>query len=299
MAQTEEIFDTKGAAETGIGPTSLVAIEQGFPSDQRIIHDDLALKIMPSGYQLLIKLMRIPLLRNWMVKASEKQMKGIWSGMTCRKRYIDDKVVAAVANGSVDTIVNLGAGYDTRVYRLPTLANVPAWEVDQAVNIEAKQKGLQKAMGKIPTNVTLVPINFMEQELGDVLKAHGYAGDSKTFFIWEAVSQYLTETAVRQTFNFLAQAAAGSQLAFTYVLKDFIEGTELYGLEKAYKQMIVKDQIWHFGFAPEEVADFLSEYCWRLVEDLSYEELGERYVKPTRRDLPSMAIERMAYAEKI
>lgn len=299
MAQTEEKFDTDAAAQTGIGPTLMVAIEQKFSSEQRIIQDNLAVKILPGGYRFFVKPMQIPVLRNWMVKASEKQVTGIWSGIMCRKRYIDDKVVSAVTGeNSVDAIVNLGAGYDTRAYRLPALAPVPVWEVDQPVNIEAKQAGLNKALGQMPAHVTLVPINFMEEDLETVLKANGYPGDRKTFFIWEAVSQYLTETAVRQTFDFLAQAPAGSQLAFTYVLKDFVEGKNLYGLEKFYERMIVKDNAWHFGFATEEVVDFLSEYGWRLVEDLSYHELGERYMKPTGRDLPAMTIERMVYAEK-
>ena len=299
MTQTDGKVDTSAAAQTGVAPTMMVAIEQNFPGDQRIIHDELALKILPVGYQFLVKLMRIPVLRNWMVQASEKQVDGIWSGMVCRKRYIDDKLVLAVADeNSVDAVVNLGAGYDTRVYRLPALADVPAWEVDQPVNIEAKQANLQKALGKIPSHVTLVPINFVDQKLGSVLATHGYAAGTKAFFIWEAVSQYLTETAVRQTFDFLAQAPAGSQLAFTYVRKDFIEGKELYGLEKFYERMIVKDNAWHFGFEPEEVADFLSEYGWRMIEHLGYDDLADRYVKPTARELPSMVIERMVYAEK-
>ena len=299
MTQTEGKIDTSAAAQTGVSPTMMVAIEQNFPSDHRIIHDELVLKVLPVGYQFLVKLTRIPALRNWMIKASEKQVDGIWSGMMCRKRYIDDKVVLAVADEhSVEAVVNLGAGYDTRVYRLPALANVPVWEVDQPVNIEAKQANLQKVLGEIPTHVTLVPINFVEQELGSVLATHGYAADTKTFFIWEAVSQYLTETAVRQTFDFLAQAPAGSQLAFTYVRKDFIEGKELYGLEKFYERMIVKDNAWHFGFEPEKVADFLGEYGWRMIEHLGYDDLADRYVKPTGRDLPFMVIERMVYAEK-
>ncbi len=218
----------------------------------------------------------------------------------CRKRYIDDKVVLAVTDdNSVDAIVHLGAGYDTRVYRLPALANVSAQEVDQPANIESKQANLQKALGKIPTHVTLVPINFIEQELGAVLKEHGYTSKSKAFFIWEAVSQYLTETSVCQTFNFLSQIPTGSCLAFMYVRKDFIEGKKLYGLEKFYDKIIVKDNVWHFGFEPNELDSFLSEYGWRMVEHLGYDELAERYMKPTGRELPSMTIERMVYAEKM
>ncbi len=299
MTQTNETFDTSNAAKTGSSPTFLVAMEQYEPVAQRIIEDDLALKILSGGERFFLKLMRISLLRKWMINLMEKQIKGASSAFLCRKRYIDETIVAAAENGSVAAIVNLGAGFDTRVYRLPALATIPAWEVDQAVNIEAKQKGVQSALGEIPAHVTLVPINFMTQDLGEVLNEYGYAGSEKTFFIWEAVSQYLTETAVRQTFDFLAQAATGSQLTFTYVLKDFIDGENLYGQEKFYERMLVKDKIWHFGFDPAQVADFLGEYGWRLIEDLSYEELNNRYAKSVGRALPSMVIERMVYAEKI
>jgi hypothetical protein len=38
------------------------------------------------------------------------------------------------------------------------------------------------------------------------------------------------------------------------------------------------------------VADFLAAYGWHVVEDLDYEELAERYVKPTGRELTSTPI---------
>ena len=299
MTDESEKIDTKTAAQTGIGPTMIVAVEQHFPSNQRVIEDPLAAEILPTVYRLIVKAMRLPMLRNWMVNASEKQVAGIWSAMTCRKRYIDEKVVAAVqGEDSVKVIVNLGAGYDTRCYRLPDLANIPTWEVDQPVNIKAKHKGLQRAIGRLPDNITLVPINFVEQEIGTVLQKHGYHNNKQTFFIWEAVSQYLTESAVRQTFDYLSHAPAGSRLAFTYVLKDYIEGKNFYGEEAFHERMVIKDNGWHFGFEPADVAGFLDEYGWRLIEDLSYAELNERYAKPTGRNLPSMQIERMVYAEK-
>ncbi|MFN2174098.1 MAG: SAM-dependent methyltransferase [Candidatus Promineifilaceae bacterium] len=295
---TEDKIDINAAAGTAIGPTVMVAMEQNFPATQRVIHDDLALKVLPASYQFTVKVMRTPFLRDWMVTSTEQRLKGGWSGIICRKRYIDERVEEAVTDGSIDAIVNLGAGFDTRLYRLPALANVPAWEADQPANIEAKKAALKKALGQVPANVTLVPINFMEEDIGAVLAAHGYDIGSRTFFIWEAVSQYLTETAVRRTFDFFAQAGAGSQLVFTYILKDFIEGKNYYVLEKTYKQLVVKSHVWHYGFAPQEMVNFLGEYGWHLVEDLGYDDLNERYMKPTGRDLPSMAIERMVYAEK-
>ena len=39
MTQKDETIDTSIAAQTGLGPTTLVAIEQYFPAAQRIIHE--------------------------------------------------------------------------------------------------------------------------------------------------------------------------------------------------------------------------------------------------------------------
>ena len=50
---------------------------------------------------------------------------------------------------------------------------------------------------------------------------------------------------------------------------------------------------------PENVADFLAEHGWRVLEHLGYDELAERCVKPTGRDLVFIAIERMVYSEKL
>ena len=64
-------------------------------------------------------------------------------------------------------------------------------------------------------------------------------------------------------------------------------------------QMLVKDQIWLFGIDPDHLDEFIGEYGWRVVEHVGYDELVERYVRPTGRDLGPTAIERIVYAEKV
>ena len=236
---------TKEAGKTGIGPTVTVAIEQYFPEDTRIIEDNLAYSILPLGMQLFVRLMRFTSIRNWMVNSAEKSAPGIWGGLMCRKRYIDEKLIKVV--DEINAIVNLGAGFDTRVYRLPALAKTPAWEVDQIENINPKQSLLLKQFGRIPAHIKLVPIDFDHDELGAVLASHGYAIDQRTFFIWEAVTQYLTEKGIRTTLDYLAKSARGSRLAFTYVCKDFLDGKDMHGQENLYRQYVVKDKIWLFG----------------------------------------------------
>lgn len=241
--------------------------------------------------------MRGKAVRNWMVRASEKDIPGIWGGMLCRKRYIDEKLINSVSQ--INAVVNLGAGFDTRAYRLSALSDMPVWEVDQLENIQPKQAQLRKLFGAIPSHVKLVPIDFNQEDISSVLASHGYSADKRTFFIWEAVTQYLTETGIKTTFDFLAKAASGSQLAFTYVRKDFLKGRVMYGWEKAYKKYVIKDKIWLFGMNPEALPNLLKQYGWQVVEDIGYEELADQYIKPTGRILESTPIERIVYAKKL
>lgn len=287
----------QAAAKTGLGPITTVAIEQHFPKNQRITRDDLAYLILTFGMRAYVWLMRPDWARDWMVRVTEKTAPGLWSGILCRKQYIDEKLIESV--GQINAVVNLGAGFDTRAYRLPALADLPVWEVDQPENIKPKRVRLQRLFGGVPAHVMLVSIDFDREELGAVLASHGYSADKRTFFIWEAVTQYLTQTGIGATFDFLAKATRGSRLAFTYVRKDFLDGQAMYGQKYLYKKYVLKDKVWLYGMDPEGVADLLGAYGWRVVEHLGYEELAERYVKPTGRELASTPIERMVYAEKL
>jgi methyltransferase (TIGR00027 family) len=287
---------TKAAANTGIMPTVLVAIEQCFPKSQRVIDDSLAIQMLPPGARIFVRFLRVPWMRDWLIGLSEKSDPGIWGGLLIRKRYIDEKV-EAYRNG-IEAVVSLGAGFDTRPFRLQILADVLMWEIDQRENIETKEKRLRKALGQIPTNVKFIAVDFDLDDLGAILTSRGYSGSKRTFFVWEAVTQYLTEQGVRAIFDWLAKAATGSRLAFTYVRKGFLSGETLYGWESGY-QRFVATKVWQFGMEPEDCAAFLEGYGWRVIEDLGYDELRARYVGPTGRSLTSTPVERIVYAEKI
>lgn len=287
---------SRKAAQTGPGAMVLVAIEQAFPEGERIIDDGLAYPILPLGFRINVWISTR--VRNWLIRKTEEKVPGLWGGIMSRKAYIDD-IVSKAAEGQIETVVNLGAGFDTRAFRLPALAEVPVWEVDQLRNIESKRARLEAVFEQVPPHVTLVPIDFDHEDLATVLASHGYEPGRKTFFIWEGVTQYVTEEGIRATFDYLTRATSGSRMVMTYTPKDFIDGRQIYGQEYLYKKMLVNDKIWLFGLDPEKVDDFLAEHGWRVLEHLGYDELGERYVKPTDRDLQSMAIERIVYAEKL
>jgi methyltransferase (TIGR00027 family) len=220
-----EGFMGRAAANTGIMPTALVAIEQSFPKSQRVIDDPLAFRMLPFRVKMFVRLLRSRLMRDWLIGLSEKSNPGIWGGLLCRKRYIDEKVMAF--RSEIDALVSLGAGFDTRLFRLPGLSDLPIWEIDQRENIEAKEKRLRRALGSIPTKFKLVTVDFDRDDLGAVIASRGYSSGVRVFFLWEAVTQYLTEQGVRATFDWLGQAQPGSRIIFSYVRKGFLTARTL------------------------------------------------------------------------
>jgi hypothetical protein len=81
-------------------------------------------------------------MRDWVIGMSERSNPGIWGGLLCTKRFIDEMLVAS--RNEIQAQVNLGAGFDTRPYRLPALSRSPVWEVDPSENVKAKEKRLRR-----------------------------------------------------------------------------------------------------------------------------------------------------------
>jgi methyltransferase (TIGR00027 family) len=275
----------------------LSAIEHQEPPDRRLVDDDLAVSFLPKPLRALVRATRFRLVRRAVIAASERSGPGLWANLACRKSYIDDNLAESLPG--VDAVVILGAGLDTRPYRLARHADVPVFEVDLPVNIARKRAVVSRVFGAVPPSVRLVSIDFERDDLMATLASYGYRVDSPTFFIWEGVTQYLTAGAVRATFDQLAQAASGSKLDFTYVRRDFIDGVNLYGAPVLYKKFRVRSQVWKFGMLPEDVEEFLAGYGWRLIEQAGPDELKDRYVRPAGRNLPASQIEWSVYAEKI
>lgn len=284
------------AAQTAFGPMVLAAVEQNEPAGRRLVDDDLAELFLPASLRWLVAATRWGPARRLMIRGSEFTGPGLWVNMACRKRFIDDKLKEALDD--VDAVVILGAGLDTRAYRLTRQVRIPIFEVDLPVNIAMKAKTVRRVLGQPPLSVRLVALDFEQDDLLTALAEHGYRTDYRAFFVCEGVTQYLTEGGVRRTLEGLRAAAPGSRLVFTYVHRDFIDGSNRYGTRTLYRNTRQRHQLWQFGLQPDEVAAFIADYGWRLVEQAGPDEFVQRYVEPTGRKLPASQLEWSAYAEK-
>lgn len=287
---------TKEAAKTAMGPTFTIAVEQSFPEEQRILTDNLAYPILPLSYRLLVKLFNIKFVRHWLISTSETSTPGLWSGIMLRKLYIKDKIENSISE--IGQMVNLGAGYDTMSYTLPSISNTPIWELDQKDVMDTKTQRIEASLGKVPENIKLVPIDFDHDNIDQKLKNQGYSDEIPTFFILEGVTQYLDEENVKKMFTFLSHAKTGSKIVFTYVLREFIEGVEMYGMRQLYKKYVFP-KIWKFGLFTQDCSAFLDEYGWKLIEDVEADDINDEYITPTNRNLKTTNLERVVYAEKM
>jgi methyltransferase (TIGR00027 family) len=284
------------AAGTAFGPMVISAVEQHEPPGRRLVDDDLAAAFLPSPLRALVRATGWAPVRRAVIAASDRSGPGLWTNLSCRKHYIDDNLRDSLSD--IDAVVVLGAGLDTRACRLARHRDVQVFEVDQPVNLARKRAVLARVFGTPPASVRLVPVDFERDDVMAVLAAHGYDPAARTFFVWEGVTQYLTEAAVRATFQQLSRAAPGSRIDFTYVRADFIDGTNTYGAAGFYRRVRVKSELWKFGLSPEDVGDFLADYGWQLIEQAGPDVFVERYVRPAGRDLTASQIEWSAYAEK-
>jgi methyltransferase (TIGR00027 family) len=284
------------AARTAFGPMVQVAIEQYEPPHSRLVDDDLAVSILPAAQRAVVRAMRSPLLRRITIRAAERTVPGAWTIITCRKRFIDDALDAALPD--IGSVVILGSGMDTRGLRIARRPNVPVFEVDLPVNIARKKAAMRRVTTAVPGSLHLVALDFERDDLIATLTEHGYRPDIRTFFIWEGVTQYLTEDAVRATLAALQGAPAGSRLTFTYVRRDFIDGANMYGATVLYRRFRQRRQVWKFGLEPDEIDAFVRTYGWRLVEQAGPDYYRQHYIGPTGRDLTASDLEWTAYCEK-
>jgi methyltransferase (TIGR00027 family) len=127
----------------------------------------------------------------------------------------------------VAQLVILGAGFDTRAYRLPTDTRVRVFEVDSPPTQMVKRETLNKA-GIDSSGVTFVPADFEKEDWLARLIAAGFDPGQRTLFLWEGVSMYLDRAAVERTLRKIASTAHGSIVAFDYITAEALESRALY-----------------------------------------------------------------------
>jgi methyltransferase (TIGR00027 family) len=127
----------------------------------------------------------------------------------------------------VDQFVVLGAGFDTRPYRLPADTPVRSFEVETPSTLAVKREMLDKA-GVEASKVAFVAADFETQDwLGKLVEA-GFDTGRPALFLWEGVLIYLDREAVEDTLRKVSSCARGTRLAFDYYTTVSLESNDMY-----------------------------------------------------------------------
>ena len=255
------------SSTTAEGVAIVRAIETSRPEGKRICYDPIARSMVP-GYKFFFSKLIID------SGLYGRFFPGTIEFITARERYIDDFLKACLSKG-LDQIVILGAGYDTRAYRIEGIEKMRVFEVDHPATQALKLRRLKKAIGPLPDHVTFVPIDFDTQTLDERLPAGDYTEHGKTLFIWQGVTGYLTLEAFDNTLTFIARhSGQGSDVIFDYFTKDALYGPEV---KKIRLLMTAIGEEIVFGIDGDQIESFLTHRGFCSIHNVDAEELKRLY----------------------
>ena len=211
-----------------------------------------------------------------------------------RTRFIDQRLEFAVRDGATQVVI-LGAGFDSRAYRLTELlAHTRVFEVDHPTTQAVKMRRVAEALVELPLNLTYAAGDFRDGNIGEKLVAAGYRKDQRTFFICEGVTMYLTGEAVRGTLRWIAaNAPPGSAIVFDYTYEAAIRviansdnvpmPPQMRLMFERFKRIIAGEP-WIFGIPDRAEHEFLAGVGLRVrkIMGLNSGEAVETYL--TRAD---------------
>jgi methyltransferase (TIGR00027 family) len=141
-----------------------------------------------------------------------------------RTAFLDRLVTKLAGTGSIPQVVLLGAGFDTRAARLAR-HGVRFFEVDHPGTQAHKLDRIAKLDGYPRDAATFVPCDFEREDFKDRLAASGFTDAWPALFVWEGVTAYLTEPAVRLALRRIATAThPSSWVAFDHLRRKMVAG---------------------------------------------------------------------------
>jgi methyltransferase (TIGR00027 family) len=261
----------------------LMAVQRGLesarPAQTRLFGDPLAERFVSPAWRAALRGARSPIGRR-VIEAIYDLVGGPGprASAIARTKLIDDLICEA--SPSIDQLVILGAGYDTRAHRLGCLSHCAVSEVDHPKTQAHKRMILARARASGATAPRYVAVDFERDDLSAALIASGCQRVQRSMFLWEGVTQYLSSEAVDKTLSAIHEVARpGDALVFTYVEDSVVRGDHDRFPEAArwLHATARRGEPWIFGLAPAALRDYLQTRGFCLVSDLSTREAGERY----------------------
>ncbi len=187
-----------------------------------------------------------------------------------RTRFIDSRLEAAIHSGATQVVI-LGAGFDSRAYRLAELlAGTRVFEVDLHDIQKLKMLRVQNALGQLPENLTYVPADLRHDDLSEKLKNANYRQAQRTFVICEGITMYLPPRVVHGMLRWVATfSPPGSSLVFDYTYEStiaWIANLDKFPVTPEISQAVerFRHEPWIFGLPDGGEEQFLNSMGLRM-----------------------------------
>lgn len=237
-----------------------------------LFRDPYATRFLSPGLGRAVRAARLPAIHSLVTRYADHRAPGARTSAIGRTKVIDDVLRGSVAAG-VTQVVILGAGFDCRAHRLPELAAVDVFEVDRP-DTQAEKRA---RLSGLRADVHYVAVDFLLDSVADRLAEAGWDPGAPTCFLWEGVTNYLTEAAVEAMLAWIGGAATGSTLVFTYVHGGLLDGTITFdGGDRIMSNVRTLGEPWTFGLHPGEAGPLLARFGLTLREDLGADDYRRR-----------------------
>lgn len=244
--------------------------------DERICYDPYAIHfISPEIIEFGIK---HPEEAKAKIEQTEKLFPGLSSSIIARVRYFDDFIKKSIEEG-LEQLVILGAGYDTRAYRIDELKNIKVFEVDHPNTQNFKIEKIKDIFGSTPENIVYVSVDFETETLSQKLFKARFDSSKKTIFVLEGLVMYIPPTAVAETFSFIVEnSGKGSAVIFDYYPESVVDGTcKLEVGNNIRNHLINLGEPLQFGIKEDEIEDFLIQFGFSNIRNVTSEDYKKAY----------------------
>jgi methyltransferase (TIGR00027 family) len=187
-----------------------------------------------------------------------------------RTAWLDEHVLRWIRDRGTQVVV-LGAGLDARAARFAH-GGVRFFEVDQPATQQEKLERLGRLPGYPKDAATYVACDFEKDDFLERLRTSGFDASSPALILWEGVTYYLPEVAVRAT---LRRVATGcdprSVLLFDHFTRSFVEGATRGGGDQQARAL-VEELGESFVWGSNDPLPMLFEEGFRHVRSVSFDE---------------------------
>jgi len=227
------------------------------------------LQEVPGIKSLITRVICLPVARPF-VAALERWIKpGISLHYMLRKRQVEKLVRDALSLNEIETVIVLGAGFDTLAHRLSNeFKNKAFIEIDTEATVSIKMR-VYESPGLSRPNLKLASLRLGEfrwqEKIREILSANAR---NPVLFVAEGLLMYLTQSDVEELFDFIASIESRPvSFVFTFVEPDSSGRLRPSGPTPIANFLLkFKGECYNWGICRKDIASFLQGQGYKLIK---------------------------------